>query len=304
MKKLPTQSNFKLAEDYAEAATADNTKLAYKKDLERFIDWGGKLPSSTAQICAYLSEHATTHKPSTLSRWIASISQAHQIAGHETPTHSIDVRRTLAGIKRESGSKQRRVAPIMTEELMAMVDKMPDTLTGRRDKAILLLGFGGAMRRSEITRLKIEDFQSDTRGAIVDLGKTKTDQDGEDSKVAIPKAKNPKYCPIIALKSWLSVSGITDGQVFRAINKHGAISKTGMSTQSIADIVKKLALSAGLDPSTFSGHSMRAGLATSAAKAGKPTHKIRAITRHKSDAMLSRYIRDGEQFENNAADLL
>lgn len=293
-----------LAEDYAKAATADNTKIAYQKDLDRFMQWGGKIPSSPEQVSAYLSEHAMDHKVATLLRWLTSISQAHKRAGLPTPTKDTVVHETLSGIRKIHGGKQRRVAPITTEELMAMVDAAPNTLIGQRNKALLLVGFGGAMRRSEITNLQVENFEIDRRGAVVDLGKTKTDQSGEDSKVAITMAKNKRYCAVTALKSWYAATGITEGPVFRAINQYGKLSSRKLSTQAVADIVKAMALAAGLDRTLFSGHSMRAGLATAAAQADKPYHKIKAITRHKSDATLARYIRDGQMFENNAGDLL
>ena len=133
--------------DYAAAATASNTKIAYQKDLDRFAACGGRIPATPAQLCDYLSQHAATHKPTTLTRWLASISQAHLSLGLESPCRSIEVRRTLRGIKREHGAKPRRVSPALRDEVLAMVKALSDDLAGIRNKAILLIGF--ARRRHE-----------------------------------------------------------------------------------------------------------------------------------------------------------
>ena len=290
-------------EHYVNSATADNTKLAYQKDLARFAAWGGVIPTTPAILCDYLSQHAITHKPSTLTRWLASISQAHLSQGMESPCRSIEVRRTVRGIKREHGAKPRRVAPALRDEVLAMVSASPDRLTGVRNKAMLLVGFAGALRRSELANLRVEDIKFDVRGMILALGKTKTDQTGENDEIAIPLAKG-KACPVKALKLWLAESQIKAGPIFRAISKGGKVASRGLNPASIAQLIKGCALVAGMDPTDYSGHSLRAGLATSSAKDGKSFHKIKAQTRHRSDVTLLKYIRDAELFDDNAADLL
>ncbi len=292
-----------LPQDYAAAATADNTQLAYRKDLARFKTWGGKIPATVKQVCEYLNAHADSHKVSTLTRWLASISQAHRVAELESPCRSMEVRRTLNGIKKVHGAKPRRVAPAVRDELMAMIKHTPPGLAGTRNRAVLLVGFAGALRRSEIAKLRIEDVSFDVRGMILRLGQTKTDQSGENDEIAIPCAKG-KYCPVKAIKAWLAESEIIKGAIFRPILKHGAIGKKGLSGFSVAQIIKASAKAAGLDTTLYSGHSLRAGLATSSAREKKPFHKIKAQTRHKSDVTLLKYIRDAELFEDNAADLL
>jgi integrase len=289
--------------NYLDAATADNTKLAYHKDLQRFVTWGGDIPSSPDQVAAYISAHGASHKASTLARWVASISQAHKVAGFDNPCGNIDVRRTLRGIRSAHGAKQRHVAPAVRDELIAMVTQLPPGLVGTRDKALLLVGFAGALRRSELAKLEVKDIHIDARGMILPLGKTKTDQAGESDEIAIPFAKG-KYCPVRALQAWLKAGKITGGPIFRRIRKNGLVGPTGLVGFSIAQIVKASVARAGLDPALYSGHSLRAGLATSSAKEHKPFHKIKAQTRHKSDATLLRYIRDAELFEDNAADFL
>jgi integrase len=300
------KADMMLAEDFAKRSKADNTELAYRKDLDRFIQWGGTIPSTPEQVGAYLTEHASTHKVATLARWMASISIAHQRAGiQESPTSNIFVKDVLDGIKRQYGTKKRRVSPITTEELCGIVDHIEGkTLVDIRDKALCLMQFFGAMRRSEATALEVADIRFESRGMWVDLGQTKTDQAGEESEIAIESADNKKYCAVAALKAWLQAAGIAKGAIFRGINKHGQISENALSHQGLVNIIKARALKAGLDPSLFSGHSMRRGFATSAAIADKPYHKIREITRHKSNEMLMTYIDDAEKFKNNAGKLL
>lgn len=294
------------AKQYADAALAANTKLAYQKDLDRFLGWrdGVEIPCSSELVAEYIAEHAKTHKASTLSRWVSSISTAHQRAGVENPCTTSSVRAVLRGIKRQHGAKRRRVLPAMTDELKAMVDKCPaNELRGRRDAAVLLVGFAGALRRSEVAALTVEAIQFDPRGCVLSLGKTKTDQTGENDEIAIPKSKSA-YCPVAALKAWIKASGITGGPVFRKIHRSGSIGRNALNDRAIAEIVKGCAEKAGLTKADYSGHSLRAGLATSSARAGKPYHKIKQQTRHKSDAMLLTYVRDAERFDDNAAEIL
>lgn len=294
---------FLIAEDYADAHQAASTRRAYKKDLQRFIDWGGTIPATVEQVCAYLAEHAKTNKATTLTRWLASISVAHQDAKIENPVRSEDVARTLNGIKRLERQSVRRVDPITKEMVISIVDALPEGLAGIRDKAMLLVGFSGATRRSELCKLLVEDFTPDTTAVWVNLGQTKTDQEGVDSRIAIPKARNQKYCAVLALQAWLKAANITTGPVFRSINRYGKVGEQALTTQAVADIVKKMVRSIGLNPEKYSGHSLRSGFVTSAVKAGKDYYKIREITRHSTDAMLQIYIRDHNRLENNAADM-
>lgn len=307
--------------DYSRAALAANTHRAHQADLARFAAWGGSIPSSAEQIVAYLRAHAQSHRVSTLTRWLASISKAHQERNLDNPNpdnpcRAPEVRAELRGIRNTFGGQQRRVAPAMRDEVIAMVDCAPGTITGVRDKALLLLGFSAALRRSELAGIKIAQLQFDQRGLLLSLGKTKTDQAGQDGVLAIPRAKQPAYCPVQALRRWLREveraqhrvaeddQSSKDAPVFRRISKAGNVHDNALNAASIARLIKAYALKAGLDPALYSGHSLRAGLATSSAQEGKPFHKIKAQTRHKSDATLLRYVRDGELFEDNAADLL
>ena len=291
------------ADDLCDAATAENTIIAYSSDVERFLSWGGSIPCQPAVLCRYLAEHAESNKATTLERWVAAISVAHKNANFDNPTRHPSVRNTLRGIRREYRQKVHRVQPITSELLMSIVDKLPPTLAAKRDRALLLLGFAAAMRRSEVSALEVGQITFLSSGMILDFGKSKTDQEGNDSEVAVPRAKDPRYCATLALREWLQAASIDSGPVFRSISKGGSVGRNGLSTQAVANIIKKAVGSAGLDSQLYSGHSLRSGLVTSAVKAGKDLYKIREITRHKTDEMLNIYIRDGEKFENNAAAL-
>jgi integrase len=293
-----------LAEDYQAAAEADNTKLAHEKDLTRFCSWGGSIPSTPEQVSAYLSEHAASHKPATLARWLASISVEHRRLGFSTPTRSIHVKKTLAGIRNVHGAKQRRVSPLCTDEIKAIVNALKDTPADVRNKALILVAFSGAMRGSEAVGLTVDKFRFELRGMDVDLGRTKTDSAGANSEITIPVAENPTYCPVLALKKWLLVANITEGPVFRHVDRHGNISPNHLTIQGLEKIVKRLATRIGLDNVEYSGHSLRAGLVTSAVRADKPIRKILEITRHAGPGSLTPYIRDAEKYEQNAAGLL
>jgi len=173
-------------------------------------------------------------------------------------------------------------------------------IKGTRDKALLLIGFAGAFRRSELVALTVEDVEHVKQGIVIHLRRSKTDQAGEGRKIAIPYARGA-VCPVHALQEWLQISGITSGLIFRGVTRHGHISEFGLSPQSVALVVKERAAAVGLDATQYAGHSLRAGLVTSAAQAGISSWKIRQQTGHKSETMLLRYIRDASIFIDNAA---
>ena len=287
---------------YVHAALSDNTRKGYQSDLAHFVSWGGSIPSSPEFIAQYLVAHAELLTPATLSRRVVSISRAHTSQSLESPTKSELIKTTLRGIKRTVGTKQRQVEPVLKNNLLDMVVAL-NGIKGCRDRALLLLGFAGAFRRSELVSLQYSDINFVEQGLVVQLIKSKTDQEGEGRKIAIPYARGA-VCPVLALKNWLLLSNITDGSIFRPVSRHGRIESTTLSTQSVAIIVKERISAIGLDASHFSGHSLRAGLVTSAAQAGVPSWKIRQQTGHKSDAMLNRYIRDARLFIDNAVEAI
>jgi len=285
--------------EYVAAATADNTRRAYQNDLRMFLAWGAALPSSPESVAAYLVAHATTLSPVTLSRRLVAIGRAHTTLGHPNPCRTDLVRTTLRGIRRVHGKPQRQAQPALREDILAMLTHMTGT-RGIRDRALVLIGFAGAFRRSELVALQYDDVAFVKEGLTIMIRRSKTDQIGEGRKIAIPFARS-HACPVKALSNWLDHAGIDSGPLFRTVKKGGrAIGAVALSAQSVAAIVKEYAANAGLDGHSYSGHSLRAGLITSAAKAGVSSWKIRQTTGHKSDAMLQRYIRDSEIFEGNA----
>ena len=284
---------------YLQASLSENSRRAYRSDLNHFMSFGGVIPATPEMVACYLAAHAEQHAVATLCRRLVSIGKAHTSQGGSSPTDTELVRATLRGLRHTHGSAQRQVTAAVKEDVLAMVAGL-DGIKGIRDRALLLVGFAGAFRRSELVSLTVHDIEQAQQGLIVQLRFSKTDQDGRSRKIAIPYARGA-VCPVLALQQWLSVSGITTGYVFRSVNRHGVIADAPLSPQSVALIVKGRAEAAGLDPANYSGHSLRSGLVTSAAMAGVSSWKIREQTGHRSDAMLARYIRDANIFVNNAA---
>lgn len=282
------------------------TLRGYSADLEDFGAWCGArgyspLPASGEVVATYIADRADTLKPATLKRRIAAISQAHQAAGVENPTTAAAVRLTMQGIRREKGSAQDQVAPVVVDTLQAMVATLDGSLIGLRDRALLLIGFSGAFRRSELVSLDIEDVEVRVEGLAITLRGSKTDQDRKGVRVGIPRGKCAETCPVEALNAWVAAAGITSGPLFRSVNRWGHIQASRLSDYSVALVVKKVAESAGLDPANYAGHSLRAGLATSAAAAGADALAIMQQTRHRSVEMVNGYVREGNLFRANVA---
>ena len=287
---------------YVAAAIAPSTRRAYQGDLRDFFLCGGSVPCSPVVIAEYIALRAATHSPFTIARRIVGISRAHTSLGLPDPSKSDLVRTVLRGLRRTKGNPQRQVAPVLLEDLMPMLALMHG-VKGIRDRALVLVGFAAALRRSELVGLNVEDLQFVKEGLLVHLPRSKTDQDGKGQKIAIPFART-SACPVKAVQHWMDVATIKTGPVFRGVSKAGQVSASRLTDQSVALIVKQYARALGLPAETYSGHSLRAGLVTSAAKAGVSLVKIQQQTGHRSMAMLSRYIRDAQVFENNAAGLL
>ena len=287
---------------YLDNALSDNTRRAYRNDLAHFIDWGGVIPATGDTIAAYLSNFAGILSIATLHRRIVSLSKAHSMQGYADPTKTDLVKLTMRGIRRIRGKPQTQAAPIMKDDLIVMLSHCPETVKGIRDHALLLLGFCGALRRSELVAVQTEDIEFTSQGIILTIPRSKTDQSGIGRKIGIPKGRG-RICPVRSVRLWLETSLIENGKIFRSVAKGGHISDETLSDRAVSDIVKQYAAKAGLDPTRYSGHSLRAGLATSAAQHGVSSWKIRAQTGHKTEAMLARYVRDGDLFNHNAAAL-
>lgn len=288
---------------YLQASLSEATKRAYRADVLAFLSWGGSIPATPAQVARYLAALAEKLSPVTLQRRAVAIGKAHVAQGCADPTKDEHVRATLRGIRRLHGRPQRQAAPLLREDLLSVVDALPDSLMGARDRALLLLGFAGGFRRSEVVSLDVEDVAFVPDGLLVTLRRSKTDQEGTGRKVGIPYGRT-RACPVKALRAWLDRAEVTSGPVFRSVSKGGKVSDHPLTDQSVNLVLRKCATRVGLSCERLSGHSLRAGLVTSAAKAGVSSWKIRQQTGHRSDAMLQRYIRDADIFVENAAGAL
>jgi len=294
------------ARHYARESRATNTRRAYRADWADFTTWCKEhhqtaLPATPQTVVLYLSARADTLKTATLQRRLTAISQAHKAADLDTPTAERAVRRVMTGIRRQKGTAQEGKAPAITREIRVMVEHLPPTLRGQRDRALLLLGFAGAFRRSEIVSLDVSDLAWSDDGLTVRLRRSKTDQEGAGRTVGIPYGSKPATCPVRAVRAWLAAAGIASGPVFRGVDPHGNLRRTRLADKTVARVVKIAAEAAGLDPARYAGHSLRAGLATAAAQAGVAERVIMAQTGHKSLPMVRKYIREGSLFTQNAA---
>ena len=311
------------AAGYAEAAKASNTRRAYRSDWQVFETWcAGKgviaMPAAADTVLAYLIDHAGQLKVATLSRRLSAIREAHLYAGHPLDTSGVAFRDVWRGIRRTHAAPQVQKAPLLTAQLRRTVGTLPDTNAGRRDRALLLVGFGAALRRSELAALEVCSnggaswIEETPDGLTIHLGASKTDQEGEGDLIGVPYGANVETCPVRAYKAWLTVSGITSGPAFRAIDRHGNMSDEALTDKAVARIVKRSIIAAEtLNGATmeeaktaaarFAGHSLRSGLATSASANDAPGQAIQRQLRHKKFDTTMKYIRVGQLYKKNAA---
>lgn len=296
-----------LLRDYLAGSMAPNTIRAYRSDWKHFTAWCDdrgyvSLPAAPEAVAYYVTALGDSHKPSTLTRRVSAIAQAHGVAGHESPTHSALVRKALSGIRRAKGTAPDAKAPVTVEDLRAITrDHLPEGAKGTRDRALLLIGFAGAFRRSELAGIDREHVDFVSEGVVITLPKSKTDQEGAGRKVAIQSGNDADTCPVRALRAWLTAAGIDSGPVFRPVNRHGQVGSARLTGKSVALVVKHYMARIGKDEAAYAGHSLRAGLATAAALAGVQERDIMRQTGHKSVDMVRRYIRDGNLFRNNVS---
>jgi integrase len=293
------------ARAYAAASVAPNTARAYRSDWQDWTCWCEDhrleaLPAAPTSIALYLADLADRAKPATLGRRLSAIAGAHRAAGLPSPTGDAAVVTVLRGIRRTHGTAQRRVAPVVTADLRRIVLALPETTAGLRDRALLLLGFAAALRRSELVALDVSDVAYAPEGLRLTIRRSKCDQEGEGVVLGIPYGAHADTCPVRALRAYLEAAWVVEGPLFRSIDKAGHCGDA-LGADSVADIVKRTAQAAGIDPSTVSGHSLRAGFVTSAAAADVPEWRIARQSRHKSIPTLRRYVREASVFRGNAA---
>jgi site-specific recombinase XerD len=305
--ELPAEliAPLKLAADFAKASKAPATQAAYASDFHIFEAWCTArglcaLPATAAALCGFLADEATIgRRASTLGRRLAAIRYFHRAADHDSPTSDEAVKATLSGIRRTIGAAPVRKRAATSDMVIAM-SATGTSLRALRDRAIILLGFAGAFRRSELVALDVADLEEAPEGLWITIRRSKTDQEGLGRKVAIPRGE--VACPVAALKAWLEAAGITEGAVFRRVFNKCAqrVTDRRLAARNVATIVKAGAAKLGLDATAFAGHSLRAGFVTSAVKRGANLIKITDVTGHRSLEMLKTYSRDAEAFVGHA----
>lgn len=308
---------------YLENAVAERTREAYRNDWLQFLAWCelaglASMPAAPETVARYIDALAggevgtvkgrmagRPHKPSSINRKLASISVAHQAAGYDSPTRTALIRRTMQGIRRTLGVKPDRKSPLRAADLRKIVRQLDqEDLQGVRDRALLLVGYAGAFRRSELVGLDRKDVEITPFGMEITVRKSKTDQEGKGIVKKIGTAPRGATCPVRALEEWLRLSKIEEGPIFRAINRHGQIQPGALSPQSVALIVKRIAKDAGLPVESMAGHSLRAGFVTDAKDAGAADQHIMKITGHKTARMISDYYRGGDREIYNLTSLV
>lgn len=280
------------ADDYIAASKAASTKREYANDVRLYLESGGTIPATVEQLSEYLVNIAATLAPATIARRLVALHRHHIDQGFPSPVRDPHIRSLTQGIRRTLGVRQRQVKALEVAELLeavaAALKQQP--LRAARDSALLLCGWAGAMRRSEIVALRAEDIQDLDGGVTFLIRRSKVDQDGHGFVKFIPFAHGER-CPVKALKHWQELTGIRSGILFRAINKHGQVSERQLSTHAVAYIIKGLIARTGREPAEYSGHSLRSGFLTAGAVAGLPTYQLMAVSGHRSEQMLLRYIR-------------
>ena len=279
-----------------ENSKAHNTLRAYQADFNDFSNFCNtngfsSLPTDPKIVALYLTHLSSFSKFSTLKRRLASIKVIHKLKGHYIDTKNPVISENLMGIKRKLGVKQLSKKPILISDLKLIVQAIIDDKNEYKkiqNKALILIGFAGGFRRSELVSIEREDIDFVNEGVKINIRKSKTDQTGIGMTKAIPYFDNKIFCPVISLNEWINYAKISNGKVFN------------ISDKSVALIIKKYALIAGLDNTKYAGHSLRSGFATSTAETGADERSIMAMTGHKTTQMVRRYIHEANLFKNNA----
>ena len=306
---------------YQANARAANTRRAYRADWAHFVAWCTKfdaqpLPASPQLVARYLSAYAGELSVATLRRRLSAIQFVHKAANVDFDSRHRELRDTWRGIRRTHGVASQGKSPTVTEELRLLIASIDLTRpAGIRDRALLLLGFAGCFRRSELVALDWHHVAEHRDGLIVSLAWSKTDQEGLGQEKGIPYGAHPETCPVRALKDWVLLADITEGPIFRPVNRHNRILTSRLTDKGVARIVKRAilaaraaAMAAGnqalvntFDPQRYAGHSLRAGFITSAAAAGVATYDIMRQSGHTREDTLRKYIRHATVFRQNAA---
>jgi integrase len=316
---LPGLSNADLARRYQEAreirqhTRAASTRATYAKDFEQFVLWCREsghdftpLPAEPAVVIMHLTDctkgwrvgkHSGKLSVSSISRRVAAITWAHKEQGLADPCNA-QVKEQVSAIRRLHRRPVQRKAAATADRIRLMLDACPETLLGKRDRALLALGFAGAFRRSELVALRVEDLVRVDEGLRITIRRSKTDQTGQGQEIVVPHGSS--LLPVRAVEEWIASAGITEGLLLRAVHRGGHLKPGGLRGHDVARVVKVYAAKVGLDATEFSGHSLRAGFATSAAETGALVLKIMETTRHRSVDVLAAYVRRVDLFRDHA----
>jgi integrase len=289
-----------MVQNYAEASQAESTRRSYAQDLRHFKAWGGKVPATVEMVAEYIASYGSSLKVGTIEHRLIAIDRAHQERGLKSPTKAPLVKRTMEGIRRSFGVAPRRVRALVKDDLVEILVSVAKQkpLKAARDKAILLLGWAAALRRSELVALTVSDVVRHETGCDLLIRKSKTDQRGEGQMVFVPMAKSKDRCPVLALNAWLEMAKISAGPLFRQVSRHDyLVGEKGLTPQTVAQVVQASVRAAKGNEAaaTVAAHSLRAGYVTEAAATGQRTSEIMAVTRHTSVATLYVYIRPIEK---------
>ncbi|MQS00139.1 site-specific integrase [Gluconobacter aidae] len=285
------------------AARSPATLRAYRTDWSAFVAWCRAqgvmaLPAQPETVSAWIASRLEQgRKAATLTRGVAAVSCAHELAGFESFSRSRIVQDALRGMRRTLGTAPTRKAPATVDLLRRMLDVQPDTLIGWRNRALLALGFAGALRRSELVTLEVGDLVPQEGGALLTLRRSKTDPDGAGQTIGILNGSTIRALDQLA--AWCEAAEVTSGRLLRSVDRHGRVGRS-LSDRSVARIIKAAAEAVGLDPERFSGHSLRAGFITSGAEAGADALMIAETSRHQSLDVLRSYVRRASLLKTHA----
>lgn len=298
------------ARQLAENSRAANTLKAYEADMADFRACCASqrppleaLPAQPMTVALYVAALADVRKASTIRRRLSAISVVHQLAGFESPTTDAAVQAVWKGTRRTKGTAATKKRAARTKVITLLVGPLGTSLGDVRDRALLLMGFAGALRRSELVALDVDDVTEDSDGLVVTIRRSKGDQEAYGEIRGIPYGSRPATCPVRAWGAWLAASGITDGAAFRAVTRHGHLSPKRLSDGAVARVVKRRAQQAGVD-GDFAGHSLRSGFATEAYAQGTPEMAIMRHGRWRSTTVMRGYVEEGGVWNDNAAQRL
>ena len=302
---LAAQQAAHISNPYIRAATSANTRRAYQADLRHFETHGGRLPAQPQHIIQYLMQFAGQLNTRTLSRRIVALRNWHCYQGFADPTRVPDVNKTLAGIVRTHGQPKEKATPLLPDDLLKIVIRLErdGSLRALRDNALLQVGFCGAFRRSELVAIKVEHIRWRERGIEILVPHSKTDQENRGQLCALPRARQ-SLCPVTALEKWLAAANIRHGFVFCTPGKNNTVRETPLTAGAITLILRRHARAAGIEyADRLTSHSLRRGLATSAATEGATLPAIMRQGRWKHVNTVIEYIEAAQRFEDNAADI-